>query len=83
MNKNMIESIIGLLLGKITERPVVVNFSHLGKGIDYTYAVQKSIYEFDEAEGPLGPIYLTFSNQVLQNTDFIVNALNEIMGRLE
>ena len=65
------------ILGRVKESP----FSHLGGGKDYVVSIQTTLYEFDDGvDGPLGPMYVTFNNSLLQGTSQILTALNEIVA---
>ena len=81
IEKGMLGRVIESLLSDIVGRNVEVSFSHLGGGKDYVVSIQTTLYEFDDGvDGPLGPMYVTFNNSLLQGTSQILTALNEIVA---
>ena len=85
MNKDMIRRAVETMMNVfIKDRNVEVSFSHLGKGIDYTCAIQTTLYEFDEDnDGPKGPMYLTLNSGLLQDTDELCEALSRVMKKAQ
>lgn len=74
----MLKRVIETLMSEIVERPVVVDFGHLGQDKPYTVAIQKSLYEFDPEGGPKGPMYLNLNNNLLQDTGELTKVLSTI-----
>tara|TARA_R100001594_G_scaffold98672_3_gene133150 strand:- start:3896 stop:4153 length:258 start_codon:yes stop_codon:yes gene_type:complete len=84
MNKDMIRRAVETLMGAIVDRNVEVNFSHLGKDTDYTYAIQTTLYEFDDTSvGPKGPLYLTLSSRLLQDANDLCSALKDVVMKVQ
>jgi len=80
MDKGMVSRLIEKMMSLVVDRDVEVNFSQLGKGKDYSIAIQTSLYEFDEnVSGLKGPMYISLNNYLLQDTSELINVLNTII----
>jgi len=80
MDKGMVSRLIEKMMSLVVDRDVEVNFSQLGKGKNYSIAIQTSLYEFDEnVSGPKGPMYISLNNYLLQDTSELINVLNTII----
>tara|TARA_R100000234_G_scaffold55096_1_gene33024 strand:- start:251 stop:508 length:258 start_codon:yes stop_codon:yes gene_type:complete len=80
MDKGMVSRLIAKMMTMVVDRNVEVNFSHLGKGNDYSIAIQTSLYEFDEnVQGPKGPMYITLNNYLLQDTSELISTIDKII----
>ena len=72
------------MMSKVFGRRVEVNFSQLGRDKDYSIAIQKTLYEFDEFDdGPKGPMYLTMNLTLLQDSNRMLKCLTEIADSAE
>tara|TARA_R100001509_G_scaffold165227_1_gene145860 strand:+ start:969 stop:1223 length:255 start_codon:yes stop_codon:yes gene_type:complete len=81
MDKGMVGCLIEKLMSNVINRNVEVNFSHLGKGRDYSIAIQTSLYEFDEGlTGPAGPVHVTLNNYLLEDTSELIKAIDKIIA---
>lgn len=77
----MVGCLIEKLMSNVINRNVEVNFSHLGKGRDYSIAIQTSLYEFDEGlTGPAGPVHVTLNNYLLEDTSELIKAIDKIIA---
>jgi len=83
MNKGMLSTVIESLMSRLVGRPVHVNFGHIGQNTDYTVAIQKSLFEFGEEEGPVGPMFITLSSSSLYDVKEIIDSLNNILEKYE
>jgi len=79
MNKGMLSTVISSMMERVIGRPVSVNFAHLGTNSDYTVAIQKSLFEFSDEEGPVGTMYITFNSAHLTDTDNLMKCINQIL----
>jgi len=83
-DKQTMSKMIELMMSRIFDRSVEVNFSQLGKDKDYSVAIQKTLYEFDEFDdGPKGPMYLTMNSTLLQDSNRMLKCLTEIANSAE
>lgn len=83
-NKQATSRMIEQMMSKVFGRRVEVNFSQLGRGKDYSIAIQKTLYEFDEFDdGPKGPMYLTMNLTLLQDSSRMLKCLTEIANSAE
>jgi len=81
MDEGMISCLVEKLMSNAIDRNVEVNFSHLGKGNDYSIAIQTSLYEFDEGvSGPAGPVHVTLNKYLLQDTGELISIIDEIIA---
>ena len=79
MNEDMIGRTVEVLLSPLVGRPVDATFTKLGVGRDYSLAMQKSLYEFDDSDGKKGPMYLNLNRILLTDIDRLVQTLREII----
>ena len=81
MNRNTLQLVCDALMEYIVGRPVTVSFAHLGRDIDYTVAIQTSLFEFDpdNEQGIMGPMYLTLNNYLLQDVDELLRVLGKVV----
>ena len=79
MNKVMLSTVISSMMERIVGRPVSVNFAHLGATSDYTIAIQKSLFEFTDEEGPVGTMYVTFNSAHLSNVSNLIKCINQVL----
>jgi|TARA_R110000782_G_scaffold15713_1_gene45716 hypothetical protein len=70
-------------LSPIVGRPVEVTFSHLGKEKRYSIAIQTTLYEFSEEDGPLGSMYVTLNVTLLQDDKLIDEVFEEIVNKYQ
>ena len=83
-DKQATSRMIEQMMSKAFGRRVEVNFSQLGRDKDYSIAIQKTLYEFDEFDdGPKGPMYLTMNLTLLQDSNRMLKCLTEIAGSAE
>tara|TARA_R110000744_G_scaffold294287_2_gene404590 strand:- start:257 stop:511 length:255 start_codon:yes stop_codon:yes gene_type:complete len=83
MNKDTIRRVIESLMSRLVGREVSVNFAHLGTDKDYTIAIQKSLFEFSEDTGPVGPMYIVLNSAHLQDASVLIQSLNQILDKYE
>ena len=79
----MISTVIESLMSRLVGRDVHVNFGHIGQGTGYTMAIQKSLFEFGEEGGPVGPMYITLSSSSLHDVKEIIDSLDNILAKYE
>ena len=83
-DKQATSRMIEQMMSKVFGRRVEVNFSQLGRDKDYSIAIQKTLYEFDEFDdGPKGPMYLTMNLTLLQDSNRMLKCLTEIADSAE
>ena len=80
-NKHECARYIERQMSPIVGRPVEVTFSHLGKEKRYSVAIQTTLYEFSEEDGPLGPMYITLNVTLLQDGKLIDEVFEEIASK--
>ena len=79
----MLCTVVESLMTKLIGREVHLEFGHLGQGNNYTVAIQKTLFEFGEEDGPVGPMYITLNTSSLHDVKEMIESLNDILLKYE